>query len=190
MLHLYLHRELPAFWEKEGMLLHFAFEPHMYQIIAQNPKWKYFTTDYAWYMVAQHPSRSLQADMQCLPLRDDSVDMIVCLHVLEHVPSDIRGIAEMLRVLKPGGEAIIMVPIMGGWTQSVEFAEPDPTQFDHVRAYSENDFPDRLAAFDVRTIYPQDFLQQGEIDRYGVVNASQIIYYCIKREPAADFGLP
>ena len=181
MLSLYLRRELRTFMSKRGVLLHFAFEPHVHNFVRQNERWTYFTTDYAWYMVADHPGRAFQSDMQCLPLHDNSVDMIFCLHVLEHVPSDVKGIAEMHRVLKPGGEAIIMVPIMGGWNKTVEFGEPDPTQFDHVRGYSSNDFPDRLSAFDLDVIYPHDFLSAEEIARYGIVNYSQIIFYCRKR---------
>ena len=43
----------------------------------------------------------------CAP---DSFDAVLCLDVLEHLPDDETGIAEIHRVLKPGATAIIFVP--------------------------------------------------------------------------------
>ncbi|MFQ3577028.1 MAG: class I SAM-dependent methyltransferase [Cytophagales bacterium] len=40
-----------------------------------------------------------------------SFDGIICNHVLEHIPDDIAAMNEMYRLLKPGGIALITVPI-------------------------------------------------------------------------------
>jgi SAM-dependent methyltransferase len=52
----------------------------------------------------------VQADVTDLPFRDESFDLLVCLHVLEHVPDDRKAIAELFRVLRPGGQAVIQLP--------------------------------------------------------------------------------
>ncbi len=47
------------------------------------------------------------ADAQALPLGDDSVDVVLCLHMLYHVPDLHRAVAELRRVLRPGGTAVV-----------------------------------------------------------------------------------
>lgn len=83
---------------------------------------------------------------------DGSFDLIVCSHVLEHVADDRLAMRELLRVLSPGGHAILMVPIMTTATTMDE----DPTvtdanvrwrrfgQGDHVRMYSRPEWLMRL----------------------------------------------
>lgn len=45
-----------------------------------------------------------------LPFADDSVDLVLSHEVLEHVVDDRRAAAEMVRVLRPGGRAVIFAP--------------------------------------------------------------------------------
>ncbi len=83
---------------------------------------------------------------------DESFDFLICSHVLEHIPDDIAALRELFRVLSPGGEAIIMVPIL--MTASVTDEDPNETceierwrrfgQNDHVRMYCKQDFIHRL----------------------------------------------
>ncbi|MFC7479790.1 class I SAM-dependent methyltransferase [Luedemannella flava] len=47
------------------------------------------------------------ADAQALPLRDDSVDVALCLHMLYHVPDIGRAVAELRRVVRPGGTVVV-----------------------------------------------------------------------------------
>jgi SAM-dependent methyltransferase len=89
-------------------------------------------------------------DMNCYA--SGSFDLIVCSHVLEHVPDDAKAIGELNRVLAPGGAAILMVPILLGLQQTDE--DPGVTdvnerwrrfgQDDHVRMYARSDFLQRL----------------------------------------------
>jgi SAM-dependent methyltransferase len=84
-----------------------------------------------------------------IPLRDDSVDLMVCYHVLEHIPDDRAAMREMARVLSPGGLALVQVPFRPG---TVTDEDPDASmeerirrfgQADHVRYYGD-DFEDRM----------------------------------------------
>lgn len=79
-------------------------------------------------------------------------DFFICSHVLEHVADDKKAMAELYRILKPGGQGILMVPIN---LKAVEIDE-DPAvtdigerwrrfgQDDHVREYSKTGFLTRL----------------------------------------------
>lgn len=63
-------------------------------------------------------------DMSCY--LDKSFDFLICSHVLEHIPDDAAAIRELFRVLSPGGEAIIMVPIL--LTANVTDEDPNETR--------------------------------------------------------------
>jgi arsenite methyltransferase len=52
----------------------------------------------------------LRADAQRLPLRDDTVDAAVSIAVLQLIPDPAAALAEIARVLKPGGRLAVMVP--------------------------------------------------------------------------------
>jgi SAM-dependent methyltransferase len=86
-----------------------------------------------------------------LPLRDASVDLLVCYHVLEHVADDAAAMHEIARVLSPRGIALLQVPIrMGVLTEEDPAAPPEERlrrfgQVDHVRWYGD-DFDARLSA--------------------------------------------
>ena len=59
-------------------------------------------------------------------------DVIVCSHVLAHVPSDLVAMKEMLRVMKVAGVCMIQVPIQPGLPETVEYDGPKPEEFGHV----------------------------------------------------------
>ncbi|MGE0200599.1 MAG: methyltransferase domain-containing protein [Candidatus Melainabacteria bacterium] len=54
-------------------------------------------------------------DAHFLPFTDASLDAVVCETMLEHVPEPERVIAEMTRVLKPGGRVFVLMPFMFGF---------------------------------------------------------------------------
>jgi SAM-dependent methyltransferase len=49
----------------------------------------------------------VRADVQALPLRTGVVDVAVCMHMLYHVPDLDRAVAELRRVVRPGGVAVV-----------------------------------------------------------------------------------
>ncbi|MBK1788424.1 methyltransferase domain-containing protein [Prauserella sp. ASG 168] len=56
----------------------------------------------------------LRADARRLPFPDGTVDAITCLAVLQLIPEPLAVVAELMRVLAPGGRLAIMVPSPGG----------------------------------------------------------------------------
>ncbi|HMK48644.1 MAG TPA: methyltransferase domain-containing protein, partial [Thermodesulfovibrionales bacterium] len=127
-------------------------------------------------------------DITCLDLQDDTFDSILCYHVLEHVPDDRRAMRELLRVLKPGGWAILQVPLKPGLQKTMEGVHiSDPAerrrlfgQEDHVRYYG-LDYKDRLEeeGFAVRCDPFAKTLSLEEINRYSVFR-DEDIYFCSK----------
>ncbi|SNS40322.1 Methyltransferase domain-containing protein [Geodermatophilus saharensis] len=55
----------------------------------------------------------VRGDLLHLPFPDGSVDRVIASEVLEHVPDDARAMAEIVRVLKPGGRVAVTVPRYG-----------------------------------------------------------------------------
>lgn len=53
---------------------------------------------------------SIRADARVLPLRSSSVDLVTAFDILEHIEEDYLAAAEIHRVLRPGGSALIAVP--------------------------------------------------------------------------------
>jgi SAM-dependent methyltransferase len=92
-------------------------------------------------------------DITNIAYPDNTFDLIICSHVLEHVPRDAVAIKELRRVLRPDGIAILQVPIGTAINETIEdLSITDPRererrfgQHDHVRIYGP-DYPQRLAA--------------------------------------------
>lgn len=82
-------------------------------------------------------------DVTALAFADGVFDVIVCNHVLEHIPDDRRAMSELRRVLKDGGYGIVMVPLKD-IPHTVEYPRPDPRDWYHVRRYG-RDYALRLA---------------------------------------------
>jgi SAM-dependent methyltransferase len=55
----------------------------------------------------------MRADAQQLPLRDATVDAVTSVAVLQLIPEPATALAEMARVLRPGGRLAVMVPTVG-----------------------------------------------------------------------------
>jgi SAM-dependent methyltransferase len=55
-------------------------------------------------------ARTVRGDALRLPFPADSFDKIIAAEVLEHIPDDMSAMAELLRVLKPGGRLAVTVP--------------------------------------------------------------------------------
>ena len=95
--------------------------------------------------------RDVTASVTDLPFASGSIDLVICFHVLEHVPDDTRAIRELARVLAPGGLGIIQVPWRpNGLTEENLEADVDERirrfgQHDHVRMYG-GDFEQILMA--------------------------------------------
>ncbi len=58
-------------------------------------------------------------NIEAIASPDASYDCVVCSHVLEHV-DDKKALSEIYRVLRPGGVALIMLPVIEGWAKTYE----------------------------------------------------------------------
>jgi ubiquinone/menaquinone biosynthesis C-methylase UbiE len=59
------------------------------------------------------------ADLSRLPFADESFDCITCGYVLEHLPKARQGLAEIARVMRPGGRMLLLTTednFSGAWT--------------------------------------------------------------------------
>jgi ubiquinone/menaquinone biosynthesis C-methylase UbiE len=114
---------------------------------------------------------------------------VLCNHVLEHVRDDIHALREIKRVLKPGGFAIVQVPLFSPMVEKT-FEDNSITdkgerervfgQDDHVRKYG-FDYPKRIEQAGLMAIEEQfvDELHADERKKYGLV-AGEIIYIAKK----------
>lgn len=59
---------------------------------------------------------NLRLDLQAIDLPDACLDVLLCAHVLEHVPDTDKALAELRRVMAPGGHLLLQVPILQGTT--------------------------------------------------------------------------
>jgi SAM-dependent methyltransferase len=128
----------------------------------------------------------VEMDITDIHFLKNTFDIIYCSHVLEHVPDDRAAMREFHRVLKPGGWAVLQVPI----TAPTTFEDPSVTdpaerirlfgQDDHVRRYGP-DYRDRLVETGFR-VDVNSFvrtLPQRAIRKFGL-DANEEIYYCTK----------
>lgn len=127
-----------------------------------------------------------RVDITNIPSDSNSYDAIICIHVLEHVEDDLKAIDELYRVLKPGGWALISVPIDFNRKTYEDPTIVDPDQRrehfgeeQHVRLYG-NDFADRLirSGFEVSLDRGEDV--PAEIrQQYGLMD-NENVFHCRK----------
>lgn len=119
-------RELRARMPLDRMsVLHFSPEPQLQPILGE--MFGTYRTAGIWDQPVDFP-----ADLTRLPFADASWDCIYASHVLEHIADDEGALREIRRVLRPGGLAILPVPI--GREGTVEYSAPNPREAGHVRA--------------------------------------------------------
>lgn len=150
-------------------VLHMAPETAIQRLLRKLPNIDYVSADLA------SPLADVHCDLQSLPFEDGSFDVVICNHVLEHIPDDRRAMTELARVTAPGGFALLMCPIAADRATTLE----DPSvktsedalrvysQEDHVRLYGA-DYCDRLeaAGFTMRVERFLEDLDEEVVERY------------------------
>jgi SAM-dependent methyltransferase len=166
-----------------GRVLHIAAEECLEKHFRKRFGDGYITAD------LYDPRAMVKMDITNIPYEDESVDIIFCNHVLEHVSDDQKAMREMCRVLKKTGFAVLMTPVFVDMETTYE--DPSITtekererafgQGDHVRKYG-RDYVDRLrrAGFSVEAFGPEDVADSGDIIRMGLRDT---VYYCVKGSP-------
>ncbi|SEL04741.1 Methyltransferase domain-containing protein [Aquimarina amphilecti] len=170
LLWLYLRNETDFFTAK-AKVLHFAPEQAFYKKFRNLKNLEYTTTD------LNSPLADVKADICDLPFDTNQYDIIFCNHVLEHIPDDTKAMQELLRVLKPGGMAILQIPQdLSRATTFEDDTITDPKeraqifgQYDHVRVYG-RDYFDKLRSIG---------FQVNEIDYTNKLSKEKVIKYCL-----------
>ena len=170
------------FFSKPSKLLHFAPEQAFYKRFKKMKHFTYTTTD------LNSPLADVKADICDLPFGENEYDIILCNHVLEHIPDDTKAMQELYRVLKPGGIAILQIP--QDLNREVTFEDNTITdrderakifgQYDHVRVYG-RDYFDKLRniGFTVDEVDYTTTLTPQEVDRYRLAQG-EILPICKK----------
>jgi SAM-dependent methyltransferase len=96
---------------------------------------------------------SVQGDALRLPFADGSFDRVIASEVLEHIPADETAMAELARVLRPGGTMAVTVPRCGpefvNWALSDEYHD---VPGGHVRIYRQRQLVGRLEAAGLKAV--------------------------------------
>ncbi|WP_396178753.1 class I SAM-dependent methyltransferase [Flavobacterium sp.] len=170
LLWLYLKNETD-FFSAPKKVLHFAPEQAFYKLFRNQKNLNYTTTDLF------SPLADVKADICNLPFENDTYDIILCNHVLEHIPDDTKAMQELYRVLKPGGMGVFQIP------QDLKRAETfsDDTitdqkeraqifgQYDHVRIYG-RDYFDKLRSIGF-TVIEEDYTKK--------LSPEMVTQYCL-----------
>jgi SAM-dependent methyltransferase len=94
---------------------------------------------------------AVQGDALALPFPDDAFDRVIASEILEHIPDDEQAMAELARVLRPGGTMAITVPRAGpefiNWSLSEEYHN---VPGGHVRIYRQSQLVARLEGTGMR----------------------------------------
>lgn len=100
----------------------------------------------------ESPLADYHFDVEKIPLENESVEVIICNHLFEHVKDDRRAMRELYRIMRPGGWGIMIVPEDRSRATTFEddtITDPKERtrlfgQYDHRRIYG-RDYDKRLA---------------------------------------------
>lgn len=116
-------------------------------------------------------------DITNIQFEDNYFDFIICNHVLEHIPDDLKAMSELYRVLNNNGYALLQTPYSPEIYESFQDSNINTSklreiyygQADHVRIYG-LDFFEKLASvgFKLQLIYNKDFFSKEECEKYGI----------------------
>ena len=184
---LYMTEKANLFDGNQKKMLHVAPEPELSELIQKADYINYLSADLT------APNAMVKMDITDIQYPDSTFDVIYCSHVLEHVYDDRKAMREFYRVLKPGGWAILQVPI----TADTTFEDPTASspkererlfgQFDHVRRYGP-DYKDRLmgVGFSVTVDGFVRELDDRAVRRFGLMR-DEDVYFCRKQDDMKAF---
>ncbi len=178
---LYLKQRTDFFTHPQKML-HVAPEYCFINRFKEIDSLNYITAD------IESPLADYQLDVHQLPFETASFDCLMCNHVLEHVRDDRQVMRELLRVLKPGGWAILQVPFFEP-VPEITYEDPAITaskerykafgQEDHLRMYG-RDYG-KILQGEGFEVYEDMFVQNlalQQVERYAL--HIEPVYFCKK----------
>lgn len=183
---LYLQQRFFASDKPTGRILHVAPDP-MFTFLFDRMGLNHVTAD----LMKKHVQVNL--DISAIPIGENAFDLVYCSHVLEHVPDDLSAMDEFFRVLKPGGTALVQVPMDGNVTfedAAIVTEEERLERFghrEHVRIYGV-DIEERLvrAGFETEQVVGSDVAPRDALMRLGIPE-EEVLFVCRKSDSP---GLP
>ncbi|MET7258439.1 class I SAM-dependent methyltransferase [Dyadobacter fermentans] len=179
---LYMKRKT-NFYTANLKVLHVAPEYCFIDRFEQMKNLDYITAD------IESPLAKVKMDIHQIPFPENTFDVAICNHVMEHVDDYILAMSELYRVLKPGGWALIQSP----QDMKYEVTYEDPTitdpkereihflQNDHLRLFGRNYGKElEKGGFKVtEDRFVMDELSKAEVLRYSLPG-EEIVYFCQK----------
>ncbi len=159
----------------KGKVLHFSPSRVLYRKFKSQPDIEYNSSDFENEFLAD-----LKFDITSIDVPDGQFDLVVCYHVLEHIDEDQLAMAELYRVLKPGGTALLQTPFKDGAIyENEDITDPEGRllhfgQEDHVRIYSVNGLSNRLAGVGFR-VEVRTFPETEEDKRMGLKSGETVL---------------
>ncbi len=172
--HLFMYFDRLELWHRieKSKVLHFAPEAHLSRRISELNPVSYVKAD-----LFPSSSEIQRIDITQIPFDDNTFDMVICNHVLEHVPDDTRALMEISRILRPGGLAILQTPysnlLQNSFFDPAVCTDELRTRFygqkDHVRIYGRDLFSKiEQAGFALKITAHHDLLSDIDDSAYGV----------------------
>jgi SAM-dependent methyltransferase len=169
-----------SLFQTGGRVLHVAPKPLIMKAMLQKKNVQYIRGNIS----ASRADVSL--DVTQIPFQNNTFDVLITNHVLEHVPDDKKVMEEILRVIKPNGYCILQVPI----ARALETTRYDANvvadeerletfgQKDHVRLYG-NDYTSLIteAGCDVDEVKWQSLKKLNPLqkNRYGLIEKETLL---------------
>ena len=163
---------------KEIKLLHFAPERCYFEAINANSSIDYYPVD----INPNFANIRDVVDITNIPYNDGKFDIIICNHVIEHIPDEKKALAELKRVLSSNGTAFISAPVawhMDVTSENLDFTPEERLKHygmaEHVRLYGK-DYLDRLRAggFNVEMTLCTELFTLEELFCYGIPEREKI----------------
>ncbi len=186
LLYYYL-RDEATLSEERLRVLHFAPEPPLKRMLESH--------DIVYTDADLNPNlASTVMDITQMQFEDDTFDLIICSHVLGHVPGESTALKELRRVLRPNGKAIIIT-----WQGDHEKTIPrsSPISQEQELAFKSDDTLERLhgldfgetltqAGFEVERLDYRRKFSDEEIKRYALGNGKREILWILRLEQFAS----
>ena len=161
----YLENHTDFLNNDETRILHTAAETSIYKRLKEDFDDRYISSD-----IFESPYVDEIIDIQNIPYEDNTFDLIISSHVLEHVPDDFLALKEFYRVLKPNGKAVILIPSLSSLKKTFEFPQINSPelrqryykQHDHRRYYADDDFYRLLELAGFKTIKEDKYFMNDE----------------------------
>ena len=184
--HLFMFFDRLNFWGeiKKSKILHFAAERNLKQAILKCEPTEYILAD-----LFPKDENTRKVDATNIPFPDNSFDIVICNHVLEHIIDYKKAINEIYRILRKEGIAILQTPYSDLLKNNFEDININTMelrlalygQADHVRYFSKEQLLKDIqeAGFIKQIKENSDFFSDEESDYYGV-NKKEELFMFIK----------